>query len=370
MVKFLDLKKINFRYEAELKAAYDEVIESGWYILGRQVKKFETEFAAYCGTEHCIGVANGLDALRLIMNAYIELGVMKEGDEIIIPANTYIASILAITENRLVPVPVEPDIRTYNINPNKIEAAITSKTKGIMPVHLYGQNAYSEKLQNIADKYDLKIIEDSAQAHGAIFKGKKTGSLGNASGFSFYPGKNLGALGDAGAVTTNNIELADTVRALANYGSQKKYVNLYKGINSRLDEFQAAFLSVKLKGLDAENNIRRKIAKIYSDEIKNQKITLPVVDDWASHVFHVFVVLTERRDEFQAYLSENGIQTIIHYPIPPHKQAAYKEWNDLCLPITEKIHNEIISLPIGSHLSDEDVSRVVEVVNNYSPTAD
>lgn len=365
MVKFLDLKKINEQYEPELKAAYNEVIDSGWYILGGQDKKFEKEFADYCGVEHCIGVANGLDALRLIMNAYIELGVMKEGDEIIVPSNTYIASILAVTENRLVPVPVEPDILTYNIDPDKIEAAITEKTKGIMPVHLYGQNAYSDKLKSIADKYDLKIIEDSAQAHGAMYKWGKTGSLGHASGFSFYPGKNLGALGDAGAVTTNNKELADTIRAIANYGSQKKYVNMYKGINSRLDEFQAAFLSVKLKGLDNENNIRRKIASVYLKEISNPKITLPSVPDWDAHVFHVFVVLVNKRDEFQAYLNENGIQTIIHYPIPPHKQAAFKEWNNLSLPICEKIHNEIISLPIGSHLTESEIQKVIDVVNKW-----
>lgn len=365
MVKFLDLKKINEQYEPELKRIYDEVIQSGWYIHGAQDQKFEKEFAEYCGAEHCIGVANGLDALRLIMNAYIELGVMKEGDEIIVPSNTYIASILAVTENRLVPVPVEPDIKTYNIDPEKIEAAITKRTKGIMPVHLYGQNAYSERLQQVADKFGLKVIEDSAQAHGAGYKGKKVGALGDASGFSFYPGKNLGALGDAGAVTTNNKELADAVRAIANYGSQRKYVNMYKGINSRLDEFQAGFLSVKLKGLDAENDKRRSIAGIYLKNITNPKITLPHVSDWDAHVFHVFVVLVDHRDEFQKYLSDNGIQTIIHYPIPPHKQAAYSEWNNLSLPICEKIHNEIISLPMGSHLSNEDINKVVDVVNAW-----
>jgi dTDP-4-amino-4,6-dideoxygalactose transaminase len=365
MIKFLDLKKINEKFSDEIKASVDSTLESGWYVLGEKVKKFEKEFAEFCGAEYCIGTANGLDALRLILRAYIELGQMEEGDEIIVPANTYIASILAVSENRLVPVPVEPDIKTYNINPDHIEAAITAKTKGIMTVHLYGQNSYSDKMQTIADKYKLKIIEDSAQAHGAKYKGKRTGSLGDASGFSFYPGKNLGALGDAGAVTTSNKALADAVRAIANYGSLKKYVNIYKGINSRLDEMQAGILSVKLKGLVEENKTRRKIAEFYKKNINNEKIVLPLVEDWDAHVWHVFAVRTERRDEFQKYLDEKGIQTIIHYPIPPHKQEAYKEWNKLSFPITEKIHKEIISLPMGSHLTDDEIAQVAEAVNGW-----
>jgi len=365
MVKFLDLGKINSRLTDDFNKAYNEVIESGWYIHGKQDEKFEKEFAGYIGTRFCIGVANGLDALRAIMGAYIELGVMKEGDEIIAPANTYIASLLAITENRLVPALVEPDINTYNIDPKKIEAAITKKTKGIMIVHLYGQNSYSSEIKDIAEKYGLKIIEDSAQAHGAEYDGIKCGALGNASGFSFYPGKNLGALGDGGAVTTNDEELANAVRILANYGSQKKYVNVYKGFNSRLDEIQAAFLSVKLKALDKENETRREIAKVYKQKIVNPKIILPQVNNYSQHVFHVFVVRTAERDKFQTYLSENGIQTIIHYPIPPHKQEAFKEWNNLSFPITEKIHDEIISLPMGSHLEPEDIEHVINIINKW-----
>jgi len=365
MIKFLDLKKINLKFEAEFQEAYQSVIDSGWYILGSKVKEFEEKFAEYCGVKHCIGVANGLDALRLIMNAYIELGEMAEGDEILVPSNTYIASILAVSENRLIPVPVEPDINTYNINPANIEAAVTSRTKGIMPVHLYGQCAYSDELREIAEKHGLKIIEDSAQAHGSMYKGKKAGSLGHASGFSFYPGKNLGALGDAGAVTTNDEMLAHTVRGIANYGSHKKYVNSYKGINSRLDEFQAAFLSVKLKGLDEENRIRRDIAKRYLNGIINPEIILPQINDWEAHVFHVFVVRTPKREEFQEYLNKNGVQTLIHYPIPPHRQEAYREWNGLSFPISEQIHSQIISIPIGSHLTDAEIDTIIDVINKY-----
>lgn len=361
MIKFLDLHKINERFRDEIDSKIKEVLDSGWYLLGNKDKEFEQNFAKYCKTKHCIGCANGLDALNLIIRAY----GFKAGDEIIVPANTYIASILAISENGCTPVLVEPDINTYNINPDLIEEKITSKTKAIMVVHLYGQAVEMEKIWALAKKYDLKIIEDSAQGHGAIYQGKRTGNLGDASGFSFYPGKNLGCMGDGGAITTNDDELATKIRALANYGSHKKYCNLYKGVNSRLDEIQAGILDVKLKYLDKDNERRREIAKYYLENIKNEKITLPKYNGDNSHVFHVFVVRVENRAEFQEYLTQNDIQTLIHYPTPPHKQEAYKEWNDLTYPITEKIHNEVISLPISPVMTDEEVKKVVEVVNEW-----
>ena len=361
MIKFLDLHKINERFRDEIDSKIKEVLDSGWYLLGNKDKEFEQNFAKYCKTKHCIGCANGLDALNLIIRAY----GFKAGDEIIVPANTYIASILAISENGCTPVLVEPDINTYNINPDLIEEKITSKTKAIMVVHLYGQAVEMEKIWALAKKYDLKVIEDSAQGHGAIYQGKRTGNLGDASGFSFYPGKNLGCMGDGGAVTTNDDELATKIRALANYGSHKKYCNLYKGVNSRLDEIQAGILDVKLKYLDKDNERRREIAKYYLENIKNEKITLPKYNGDNSHVFHVFVVRVENRAEFQEYLTQNDIQTLIHYPTPPHKQEAYKEWNNLTYPITEKIHNEVISLPISPVMTDEEVKKVVEVVNEW-----
>ncbi len=374
MIKFLDLKAINDSYEPELSASIKRVLDAGWYLLGNEVASFEKEYAEFIGTKHCVGVANGLDALRLILRAYIELGVMQEGDEIIVPANTYIASILGITDNRLTPVLVEPDIRTYNIDPFKIEEKITSRTKGIMIVHLYGQNAMHSEIQRIKDKYNLKIIEDNAQAAGAKYGSKRTGSLGDAAGNSFYPGKNLGCLGDGGAVTTNDDELADVVRTLANYGSKQKYVNEYKGLNSRLDEIQAAILRTKLKRLDADNQRRREVAQYYCDNIDAERFGLPSVSpllqnnsikDSLSHIWHIFIIRHEQRDRLQQYLTKNQIQTLIHYPIPPHKQEAYKEWNNLSFPITEKIHNEVLSLPNSPVMADKEIHTVINCINNF-----
>ncbi|MDY3133438.1 MAG: DegT/DnrJ/EryC1/StrS family aminotransferase [Campylobacter lanienae] len=361
MIPFLDLKAVNARYKDEIKARIDGVLDSGWYLLGEQNKQFESSFAAYCGAKYCVGCANGLDALRLIIKAY---GFGK-GDEIIAPANTYIASILAITDNGCTPVLVEPDLDTYNINPDLIEAKISDKTKAILVVHLYGQAVKMDKIWALAKKYNLKIIEDSAQAHGAYYNDKRVGSLGDASGFSFYPGKNLGALGDGGAVTTNDEALAQKIRALANYGSHKKYENIYQGLNSRLDEIQAAVLDVKLKYLDSDNAKRKEIAQYYLQNIKNPLIYLPQTYSENSHVWHVFVVRVKDRARFQSYLNDNGIQTIIHYPIPPHKQECYKELTHLSFKITEQIHSEIISIPISPVMSDNEIQKVVEVINSY-----
>ena len=363
MISFLDLKGINAQYRAELIEACTKVIDSGWYVQGNECKEFDAEFAEYCGTKYAIGVANGLDALILILRAYKELGIMKDGDEVIVPSNTYIASILAISQNNLVPILVEPDINTYLIDPNKIEEKITSKTKAILPVHLYGQTCEMDKINEIAKKNNLKVIEDSAQSHGAYYKDKRSGNLGDASGFSFYPGKNLGALGDGGGVTTNDEELANTIKALGNYGSHKKYENLYKGINSRLDEMQAAMLRVKLRYLDVESTKRREISKYYLKNIKNDSIVLPTVRAEDNHVWHLFVIRTNKRDELQKYLAENGIQTLIHYPIPPHKQNAYKEWNNESYPISEQIHDEVLSLPISSILDLKDVEKIIKIIN-------
>jgi dTDP-4-amino-4,6-dideoxygalactose transaminase len=370
MIKFLDLQKINALHADELKRAASEVIDSGWFLQGERVKAFEQQLADYIGVSHAVTCANGLDALRLILRAYIELGEMQEGDEVIVPATTFIASILAITDNRLKPVLVEPDIQTYNLSISDIESHITPRTKAIMVVHFYGQTCWSDKLEALAKKYNLKIIEDNAQAIGAYYFNKdtkkRTGSLGDVAGNSFYPGKNLGALGDSGAVTTNNAELASVVRALGNYGSRKKYVFEYQGLNSRMNEMQAAFLSVKLKYLDAENEIRRGIADSYRKGVKNEKIILPLLpENRNSHVYHLFVVRTENRDELQTYLAEHQVQTLVHYPIPPHKQLAYKEWNGKCLPVTEKIHNEVLSLPISPVMEEREVERVIELLNQY-----
>lgn len=365
MINFLDLKKINLQYKAELKDAFSRVIDSGWYIRGNECNEFEKEFAAYCGTKYCVGVANGLDALILIFRAYKELGILQNGDEVIVPANTYIASILAISENNLNPVLVEPDPTTMLICPKKIEKAITEKTKAILPVHLYGQVCEMAKINALATKYSLKVIEDSAQSHGAYFNGKRSGNLGDASGFSFYPGKNLGALGDAGAVTTNDQELAKTIRILSNYGSQEKYKNLYVGHNSRLDEIQAALLRVKLPHLDNEIEKRRSVANYYLDNIKNDAILLPKIKEQASHVWHLFVIQTARRDELQSYLTANGIQTLIHYPIPPHKQKAYKQFNSLSYPTTEALAEKCLSLPISPVMSSKDIKYIVKTLNNW-----
>lgn len=365
MIPFLDLKGLNAQYRSELIEACTRVIDSGWYIQGNELKEFEKEFASYCGTKYAIGVANGLDALILILRAYKELCFMKDGDEVIVPSNTYIASILAISQNNLVPVLVEPDINTYLLNPSKIEEKITSKTKAILPVHLYGQTCEMDKINEIAKKYNLKVIEDSAQSHGAYFKDKRSGNLGDASGFSFYPGKNLGALGDGGAVTTNDEELANTIKALGNYGSHKKYENLYKGVNSRLDEMQAAMLRVKLKYLDEESNKRREIANYYLENIKNNKLILPTVRTEDNHVWHLFVIRFSKRDELQKYLLDNGIQTLIHYPIPPHKQDAYKEWNNKSYPVSEQIHDEVMSFPISGVQSFEDTKKIIRKINEF-----
>jgi dTDP-4-amino-4,6-dideoxygalactose transaminase len=364
MIPFLDLKGINTQYRAELIEACTRVIDSGWYIQGNECKEFDKEFANYCGTKHAIGVANGLDALILILRAYKEMGVMNDGDEVIVPSNTYIASILAISQNNLVPILVEPDINTYLINPAKIEEKITSKTKAILPVHLYGQTCDMKSINAIAQKHNLKVIEDSAQSHGAYFGEKRSGNLGDASGFSFYPGKNLGALGDGGAVTTNDDELAQVIRALGNYGSHKKYENLYQGVNSRLDEMQAAILRVKLRHLDNEVEKRRKIANYYLKNIKNDKLILPTVRAEDNHVWHLFVIRAKNRDELQKYLLDNGIQTLIHYPLAPHKQEAYKEWSDQSYPISEQIHDEVVSLPISGVQSLEDSKKVISIINS------
>jgi len=366
MVEFLSLKKITEKYSDEIHNAVSKVIDSGWYLQGIENKKFEDNYSKYIGTAHCIGVANGLDALRLILKGYIELGVIKEGDEIIVPANTFIASMLAITDNRLTPVLVEPDINTFQIDDNKIEEVITDKTKAIMIVHLYGQCAYTDKIGEICEKYNLKLIEDNAQAIGCKYKNRKTGSLGDAAGHSFYPGKNLGAFGDAGAVTTDDDELARIIRVLGNYGASVKYQFDYKGLNSRLDEIQAAILGVKLKYIDHDNCRRKEVARYYIENIKNDEITLPVVQDWDAHVFHLFPILCKQRDELQQHLKNNDIETLIHYPIPPHKQIAYIEWNSILLPVTERIHAEELSLPISQIVTDDEIEIVVKAVNSFT----
>lgn len=371
MIKFLDLQKINLAHQQEIEEKLLQTFRSGWYLLGKEVTTFEEHLASYIGAKHAIGVANGLDALRLILRGYIEMGIMQKGDEIIVPANTYIASVLAISDNGLVPVLVEPDPLTFNLDISKIEEKITAKTKAVMLVHLYGRVVWSEELVALAHKHQLKIIEDNAQAIGAEWNGIKTGNLGDAAGFSFYPGKNLGALGDGGAVSCKDAELAKTIRALANYGSNQKYVNIYKGLNSRLDEIQAAVLDVKLKYIDGENARRREIAKRYLSEIKNDKIVLPVnPENEKEHVWHLFVIRTQEREKLQNYLTENGVQTLIHYPIPPHKQQAYKEMNDLSFPVTEQIHNEVLSLPISPVTSDEEIMQVINVTNSFQSAAD
>jgi dTDP-4-amino-4,6-dideoxygalactose transaminase len=361
MIPFLDLKAPIDELKEETYRAIDDVLKSGWFILGDKVTQFEKNFAEYCETKHCIGVANGLDALFLILKAY-EIG---EGDEVIVPSNTYIATWLAVSYAGAKPVPVEPDLRTYNIDPLKIEAAITSRTKAIMVVHLYGQPCDMDPIIALAKKYNLKIIEDSAQAHGAKYKGKRVGSLGDASGFSFYPGKNLGALGDGGAVTTSDGDLAEKIRTLRNYGSQIKYHNLYKGFNSRLDEIQAAVLIERLKKLDEWNARRQVIAKMYLENLNEQNFVLPFVPSWAEPVWHVFVIRTTRRDELQKYLAEKGVGSVIHYPIPPHHQPAYQEMSALSFPISEKIHQEVLSIPMGPHLTEPQALSIIKAIKEY-----
>ena len=365
MIKFLDLQKLNNQYIEEISKAIKNVVNGGWYLLGEENTKFETEYSKFIGTKYALGVANGLDALRLILRAYIELGEINEGDEIIVPANTYIASILAITDNKLKPVFVEPNEDNFQIDDTRLEALITSRTKAIMIVHLYGACSYTNRVGDLCKRYGLKLIEDNAQAHGCVFESKLTGSLGDAAGHSFYPGKNLGALGDGGAVTTNNFELFNVIKALANYGSTEKYVCNYKGVNSRLDEIQAAVLNVKLKYLNVDTEKRRVAAQYYYNHIRNKEIVLPQVEDWKSHVFHLFPIFTRSRDDLQNYLSKNGVQTLIHYPIPPHKQVCYSEYSTISLPITERIHREELSLPISPVITKSELNIIVELINNW-----
>jgi dTDP-4-amino-4,6-dideoxygalactose transaminase len=385
MIPFLDLKKINEPYETAFQEKLKLVLDNGWYILGKEVETFEKAFAEYCQTQYCIGVGNGFDALVLIFKGYIQIGKLQKGDEVIVPANTYIASILAILQADLIPVLVEPKLETYNINPDLIQEKITSKTKAILAVHLYGQLAEMDKINQIAIEHDLIVIEDAAQAHGAFRNSNnfipklrdqipnsgdsQENNLKSATAYSFYPGKNLGCLGDGGAITTNDSELAKVLFLLRNYGSEKKYYNECIGVNSRLDELQAAFLNVKLPNLDADNDKRRVIAKRYVAEIKNDKIILPAASlpetKQSYHVFHLFVIRTSNREDLQAYLTQNNVQTVIHYPVPPHKQEALKDWNALSFPITEQIHNEVLSLPISPVLRDGEVSFIIEILNRY-----
>jgi dTDP-4-amino-4,6-dideoxygalactose transaminase len=364
MIKFLDLHKINAPYENAFQQKLKNVLDKGWYILGNEVQEFEKNFADYCKASHCIGVGNGFDALTLIFKAQIQLGKLQKGDEVIVPANTYIASILSILQADLIPVLVEPKLETYNINPNLIQEKITPKTKAILAVHLYGQLAEMDSINEIAIQNNLVVVEDAAQSHGAYLSENRKSI--NTQAFSFYPGKNLGALGDGGAVITNDDELAKVLFSMRNYGSEVKYHNNYIGINSRLDELQAAFLNVKLPNLDADNEHRRTIAKRYLSEIKNNKITLPFWDFSNNHVFHLFVIRTEKRAELQEYFKQNGIETMIHYPVPPHKQKAFENWNNLSFPITEKIHKEVLSLPISPIMTANEVDFVIQKLNLWT----
>ena len=365
MIKYLDLKSITGLHSAEIKAAVDAVIDSGWFLQGEATERFERDYAAFIGTSHCVSCGNGLDALTLILRAYIEMGVMKAGDEVIVPANTYIASILAITENGLKPVLVEPRLDTMQIDDEQLEQAITPRTRAVMIVHLYGRLAYTERIGEVCRAHGLRLIEDNAQAHGLRYGMRRTGSLGDAAGHSFYPGKNLGALGDAGAVTTNDSDLASTIRSLANYGSERKYVFRYKGRNSRMDELQAAVLDVKLRYIDEDNLIRRSVALDYMEHVKNQLIGVPSLDYWRNSVFHIFPVMCRRRDDLQEYLHSRGVQTMIHYPIPPHRQRCYAEWGGLSLPVTERIHAEELSIPCHQAMNKKDVLAVIDLLNGF-----
>ncbi len=369
-IPFLSLKQINESYEAAIKNACERVVQAGWYLQGEENKRFEEELAGTIGCKHVVGVGNGLDAISLIFKAYLEMGMLAEGDEVLVPANTYIASILGISQNGLKPVLVEPDVHTYNIDPARIEDALTSKSKAILVVHLYGYACDMEAINNLAQRHQLLVIEDNAQAIGAEVKGKSTGNLGDAAAFSFYPGKNIGALGDAGAVTTNNHELANVVRAIANYGSDEKYINTYKGVNSRMDEMQAAILRVKLRDLHCITRRRQSIAKAYSNHIRNPHLTLPIMpDDEKKHAWHLYVIRTKYRQELMDYLSENGIGTMIHYPVAPHKQQAYSELNGLSLPITEELHNTVLSIPLHQGLTEVEVNYIIDTVNHFQPNA-
>lgn len=364
-IPYLSLQKITELHEDEIQQAVSETVASGWYLQGERTRQFEKDYAAYIGTRHCVGCGNGLDAITLILRAYKELGIMEDGDEVIVPANTYIATILAITENGLRPVLVEPRADTLEIDDSLLEDALTKRTRAVMIVHLYGRNACTQRIIDFCHKYGLKLIEDNAQAQGCIFNGHRTGSIGDAAAHSFYPGKNLGALGDAGAVTTGDDELAKVVRALGNYGSAQKYVFRYKGRNSRLDEIQAAVLDVKLKYLDAENNKRREIAQYYIDHISNDLVSIPC-SNTSDSVWHIFPILSLSRNQLQAYLLDRGIGTNIHYPVPPHKQEAYNEWSSLSFPVTEKIHREELSLPCNQTMTDEEVEYVVYTINRFN----
>ncbi|MCU7237888.1 DegT/DnrJ/EryC1/StrS family aminotransferase [Pseudomonas peradeniyensis] len=366
MISFLDLKKLNSVYAEQLREACARVIDSGWFIGGQELANFERSFAEYCGVEHCVGVANGLDALTLTLRAWKEMGRLEEGDEVIVPANTYIASVLAITENRLKPVLVEPDPQTFNLSAEGVQAALTDKTRAVVAVHLYGQMADMKGIMALADQHDLLVLEDAAQSHGASIDGRRAGSWGHAAGFSFYPGKNLGALGDAGALATHDEALAKMVRGLGNYGSYRKYENEFQGVNSRLDEIQAAMLSVKLVHLDREIVARRKVATAYLEGIDNPGVRLPHLNAPEQHVWHLFVVRCERREELQRHLHDSGVQTLIHYPIPPHKQQAYSAFGNLSLPLTEAIHREVLSLPISPVMSEDEVQAVVRAVNAFA----
>lgn len=368
MISFLDLKSVNAQYRQELIDACTHIIDSGWYICGQELQKFEEEFAKYCGAKYCIGVANGLDALALTLRAWLELGLIRKGDEVIVPSNTFIATILAISENELSPILVEPQESSYNICPVNIQNAITSKTRVIIPVHLYGQIADMSAINKIAEKHSLLVLEDAAQAHGASRDFKKTGSWGKAAAFSFYPTKNLGALGDGGAITTNDEELSNILKILRNYGSQEKYKNIYKGLNSRLDEMQAAILRVKLKYLDREIAYRREVARQYLNGIINPLISLPQVIKDENHVWHLFVIRTQHRLKLQKYLLDHGVQTSIHYPIPPHQQEAYSEWNLRSYPYTERIHQEILSLPMSPTITRNEIDEVISILNRFKLT--
>ncbi|MDR2956148.1 MAG: DegT/DnrJ/EryC1/StrS family aminotransferase [Prevotella sp.] len=366
LIPFLDLKRENERYGDEIKEAVNRVIDSGWYILGKEKEQFEKAFAGYCGTQFCVGVGNGLDAIRLILMAYMEQGIMQDGDEIILPANSFIATALAVTQCKLKPIFADCDPVTYNIAPSSIRERITPKTRAIIAVHLYGQIAPMDELNDIAKEYNLRLIEDAAQAHGAVYKDRKAGNLADAAAFSFYPVKNLGGLGDAGAITTNNKGLAHTIQSLSNYGSVEKYIHQYKGMNSRLDEIQAAILSVKLKYLDEENKQRQQIASLYSEKIKNKHIILPQIKDINSHVFHLYVIRTKQRDILQKFLMDNGVQTQIHYPVTIHKQKAYIDSSHVNLPVCERLQNEVLSLPLYPSLTKNEIEKVIDLLNSWT----
>lgn len=365
MIPYLDLKKINAPYESVVIEKTKDLLASGWYIMGKQLEYFENQFADYCGTKHAIGVGNGLDALVLILKAYKELGKLKDGDQILVPANTYIASVLAILSAGLSPKLVDTNLQNYNLDLDRVKNAIEPATKGVLAVHLYGQVTDGQLLKEFCETNNLLLIEDAAQAHGAKDGNLRAGAIGHAAGFSFYPGKNLGCLGDGGAITTNDDELATCIRALRNYGSEKKYYNIYKGTNSRLDELQAAVLSEKLKNLDTDNKRRRTVARRFLDEIKNDKVVLPDWDGSDNHSFHIFAVRIKDRKHFQSYLQENGIQTLIHYPVPVHRQDCMTEFAHLDLPVTEQIHHEILSLPCHQMLTDKEIDYIINVINQY-----